>query len=149
MINKVIVSGYIGQDAKVREGKGRFATFSVGHTVKWKDKDGAKHERTDWFDVSCTGDGLIDKVVLPYFKKGTYLTVTGKLSSKRVGEKTYVGILMEEFDLPPMGRSNGTDAKSAQSAAPSTPSKPADKPGPADGIPAHSFDPSDFDDMPM
>jgi single stranded DNA-binding protein len=137
MINQVIVSGYIGQDPKIRgTGSQRFATFSIGHTVRWKNREGGQEERTDWFDVTASGEGLIDKVIVPYFKKGQYVTVTGRLSSRKVEDKVYVSIALQGFDLPPKAKTK--ERTEEQSQPPSESSK--------EPPPAHSFDPGDFDD---
>ena len=49
-LNKVMLIGRLGADPEVRDTKtgGRFATFSLATSERWKDKSGEQQERTEW-----------------------------------------------------------------------------------------------------
>ena len=52
-VNKVMLIGRLGADPEVRDTKtgGRFATFSLATSERWKDKSGDQQERTEWHRV--------------------------------------------------------------------------------------------------
>jgi len=76
-MNRVIISGNLGADAEIREvGSTDVTTFSVGVSERWKDKNGDKQERTDWFNCEKWGAG---EVFTSFLKKGTKVLVEGKM----------------------------------------------------------------------
>ena len=143
-MNKVIITGNIGQDPVIAEKSGRrFSTFSIAHTEKWTNKTtGAKEERTEWFSVIASGDGLIDKVIVPYFKRGTRLLVEGKLRCRKVDDKTYYSIELEHFELMGSSKNTASTAPAAASVA-----APAPAPAPKVEVPTVHFDEHDFDNI--
>ena len=55
-INKVTLFGNLGADAELRTtAKGAVCKFRLATTEKWKDKDGQKHERTEWHRATVFG----------------------------------------------------------------------------------------------
>lgn len=150
-MNKVIITGNIGHDPVINQNTGRrFCTFSIAHTEKWKNKTtGASEERTEWFGVIASGDGLIDKVIVPYFKRGTKLLVEGKLRCRKSKDKdtgkdkTYYSIELEHFELI------GKPALSAVSTAPPPAAAPAPAPPPAPQptVETAFYDASEFADF--
>jgi single-strand DNA-binding protein len=71
-MKKLIITGNIGQDAKVLSSQSGeyFATFSVAVSVGTK-----SNPKTDWVDVTCNGK-LVD-VAKNYVKKGGKILVEG------------------------------------------------------------------------
>jgi single-strand DNA-binding protein len=72
---KFQIIGNIGKDAEQKQVGGKTViNFSVCHTEKWKDKDGAQQSKATW--VECAQ--WTEKVgILPYLTKGTMVYVEG------------------------------------------------------------------------
>ena len=92
--NKVQLIGRLGQDPEIitfADG-GKIAKFSLAIDDSYKDKNGNKIERTNWFPV-VVKNGLT-KVVESYVTKGKEIAIEGRLSSRsydtKDGEKRYV-----------------------------------------------------------
>lgn len=89
--NRVIVTGYLGNDPEQRgSGDNRPTNFSIAVTDRWKDAAGEKQERTNWFNV-VAWNGLGDTAV-QHIKKGSHVLVEGSLRTnewedKESGEK--------------------------------------------------------------
>ena len=74
----IIIAGRVGQDATIKEFNGnQYTAFSLAVDDSYKNADGTKVEKTNWYSCLKSGTGLA-----PYIKKGQYLTVTGKPQSK-------------------------------------------------------------------
>lgn len=81
MLNKAQLIGRLGNDPNVHytpQGK-TIASFSIATSEKWKDKSGAKKEKTEWHNIVCF-DKLAD-IVKEYVSKGSLLYVEGKLQT--------------------------------------------------------------------
>lgn len=77
-VNMAVVLGNVGQDPEIRTTTSgtQVANFSVATTKKWT-KDGEKHEKTEWHQISVFGK-LAD-VVAKYVKKGSSVHIVGEL----------------------------------------------------------------------
>ena len=56
-VNKVILIGFLGEAPEVRfsqQGK-PVGTFSVAVNENWKDAQGSRQERVEWFRIVCFG----------------------------------------------------------------------------------------------
>jgi len=87
--NQMQVIGFVGSDPKVFKTKGdrTGARFSVATSERWKDRNGERHERTEWHRIAVWGPlaDLAAKAV----KKGSHVGVQGPLrSSEYTDEKT-------------------------------------------------------------
>ena len=113
-MNNIVIAGYLGADAEVREiGNDRCVVhYRVAVTRKWKGKDGSKQEQTTWFQC----DQWNARALAPYLKKGTYLMVQGSMECRKHEEKYYWSLRVGSVDFIPRASSNDD---SAQSAAPS------------------------------
>lgn len=80
MLNIQIICGNLGGDPEVKTfGNGdKVANFSVATSERWKNDKGEQQERTEWHKVAVYGNNLIDKVIVPYLKKGSKVVVVGK-----------------------------------------------------------------------
>lgn len=80
-MNQLILLGNVGQDAEVHKFENnRFAIrFSLAVTKTWKDPQGIKQSRTDWF--RCTRY-TTSEALAPYIKKGTKLIVIGEAGAE-------------------------------------------------------------------
>jgi single-strand DNA-binding protein len=103
-VNKVIVMGRLGKDVDLRKtvnGKS-VASFSVGCSEKWTDKNGQKQEKTEW--VRCTCWEKTADIISQYFKKGDGIFIEGKFKTdvkEENGSKTYHSyVLVENFTFP-------------------------------------------------
>jgi len=82
MLNKVQIIGNLGQDPEVRfttQGQA-VCDLSVATNEKWTDKQGEKHEHTEWHKVTCWGKTA--ELVGQYLKKGRRCYVEGKLQTQ-------------------------------------------------------------------
>lgn len=92
--NKVQLIGRLGQDPEIisfADGN-KMAKFSLATDDSYKDKNGAKVERTDWHNVVVRGN--LVTVVENYVNKGKEVAIEGKLTTRsyetKEGEKRYV-----------------------------------------------------------
>lgn len=90
-INKVILFGNLGADAEVlTSAKGAVCKMRLATTEKWKDKDGQKHENTEWHRITLFGSSA--EKLGPTLKKGQRLYIEGKLqtsSYEKEGQKRW------------------------------------------------------------
>ncbi len=69
-VNKVILVGNLGRDPEVRfmpNGEA-VCNFSIATTDNWKDKSGAKQERTEWHNIVMYRK--LAEIAGEYLKKG-------------------------------------------------------------------------------
>lgn len=86
-LNKIECLGYLGKDPEIRytkDGKA-VASFSVGASESWKDKDGNKQERTEWFN--CSAFGKLAEIIGQYLKKGSRVYLEGKQRTEKYQAK--------------------------------------------------------------
>ncbi len=82
-VNKVILIGNLGRDPEMRympSGEA-IANFSIACTDTYKDKAGAKQERTEW--VRITIFGRTAEVAGEYLKKGSPVYIEGRLQTRK------------------------------------------------------------------
>jgi len=81
MLNKVQLIGNLGDDPQVRTTKGgkAVASFSLATNRRWKDREGEKHEETDWHNVVCWGPRA--KIAADFLVKGRQVYVEGRLQT--------------------------------------------------------------------
>jgi len=95
------------------DGRG-VVNFSLATTETWKDKAGAKQERTEW--CRCTFFGKAAEVINQYSTKGAVLYVEGKLATRKWTDKNGVDrytteIIGDQFQLGP--RAKGAEQPAA------------------------------------
>lgn len=72
---KIFIIGHLGKDAIINNVNGKpVINFSVAHTEKYTDPQGAKQEKTQWFDCAKWGD---QTAVAQYLTKGTQVFIDG------------------------------------------------------------------------
>lgn len=84
-VNKVILIGNLGKDPEIKsfQNGGKIANFSIATSEQWKDKmSGERKERTEWHNISISGDGLVG-VVERYLKKGSKVYIEGSLRTRK------------------------------------------------------------------
>ncbi len=150
-VNKVILVGNAGDDAKVRylENNVAVANFSVATTERsYTLSNGTQvPERTEWHNV-VVWRGLAE-IAEKYVKKGTQVYIEGKIQSRtwtdKDGNKRYsYDILADSMQL--LGRKSDTQPAASNADAEEThaPKKVASKPSKADN--AAPFGPAGSDD---
>ena len=93
-LNKVLLVGRLGKDPEIRfSGDGNaIADFSIATNETWKNKEGNQQEKTDWHNIVVFGASA-EKYIQPYVKKGTLVSVEGKLQTRdwedKDGNKRY------------------------------------------------------------
>ena len=93
-LNKVFLVGRLGKDPEIRfSGDGNaIANFSIATNETWKNKEGNQEEKTDWHNIVVFGASA-EKYIQPYVKKGTLVSVEGKLQTRdwedKDGNKRY------------------------------------------------------------
>lgn len=82
-INKVIIIGNLGKDVEMRymNNGDAVANLTIATTEAWKDKSGAKQEKTEWHRVSMFG--RLAEVAGEYLKKGSSVYIEGKLQTRK------------------------------------------------------------------
>lgn len=103
-LNKVTLIGRVGKDPEIRyAGNGKpIASFSLATSENWKDKQGQKHEKTEWHNITCFNEALC-RVIEHYVKKGSQIYIEGKLVTEKYTDKSGVEkyatkIVLQNFD---------------------------------------------------
>ena len=93
-LNKVMLIGHVGKDPEMKymPANVAIANFSVATSESFKDKNGAKQEKTEWHRVIAFG--RVAEVMGEYLKKGQQVYVEGKLQTRswddaKSGQKRY------------------------------------------------------------
>lgn len=78
------VIGHLGADVTIHEVNGKsFASFRVGSSESYKDKDGNVVSKTQWVDVTLVNY----QGIAPFLKKGVQVYVYGSLSTRVYSSK--------------------------------------------------------------
>jgi single-strand DNA-binding protein len=86
-VNKVILVGNLGKDPEVRfmPNGDAVCNFSIATTDTWKDKEGAKQERTEWHNIVMYRK--LAEIAGEYLKKGRPVYVEGRLQTRKWQDK--------------------------------------------------------------
>jgi single-strand DNA-binding protein len=86
-VNKVILVGNLGRDPEVRfmPNGDAVCNFSIATTDSWKDKAGAKQERTEWHNIVMYRK--LAEIAGEYLKKGRPVYVEGRLQTRKWQDK--------------------------------------------------------------
>ena len=83
MVNITQIIGHLGRDPEVRytpDGTA-VANLAVATNETWKDKDGAKQERTEWHRVVLFGK--VAEIAAEYLRKGSLVYLQGRLQTRK------------------------------------------------------------------
>ena len=141
-INQVTLFGKLGRDPEIKSAGGTFVTnLNIATDESWTDKDGNRHEKTEWHRVVVWGKPA--EYCAAHLSKGSPVCVSGKLESnewvdKNGAKQRTVQVRAERVEFAE--RREGT-AKGPATAAPAgrSPSRP----------PAGGGFPSADDDIPF
>ncbi|MEO6118342.1 MAG: single-stranded DNA-binding protein [Methylotenera sp.] len=114
-VNKVILVGNLGRDPEVRfmpNGEA-VCNFSIATTDSWKDKAGAKQERTEWHNIVMYRK--LAEIAGEYLKKGRPVYVEGRLQTRKwqtkEGQDRYTTeIIAEQMQMLGSKDSGGSNA---------------------------------------
>lgn len=83
-VNKVILVGNLGADPESRSftNGGEVVNLRVATSETWKDKDGARQEKTEWHTVAIFNENL-GKVAKAYLRKGSKVYLEGQLQTRK------------------------------------------------------------------
>lgn len=160
-VNKCIFIGNLGRDPEVRymPSGDAMANFSIACTDSFRDKSGAKQERTEWVRIVMFGKQA--EIAGEYLKKGSSVYIEGRMQTRKwtnkEGQDQYTTEIVADRMQMLGGRSSGggnsfevmDDDMSMGSPAPAPQRQqaPASRPAAAPA-PASSFDDMD-DDIPF
>jgi single-strand DNA-binding protein len=140
MVNKVILVGNLGRDPEVRTTPtGQpVAKFSLATNRRRKDRDGNRHDETEWHNIVCWGRQA--EIAGEYLTKGKQIYVEGRIQTsswedRQSGEKKYrTEIICENFQM--LGqRGEGGGGGGFRQQAPSAPAGDVGGPPEDDDIP--------------
>ncbi len=82
-LNKVQLTGYLGADPDMRytDQGSAVTTFRVASGRTWKDRDGNKHDDTEWFRVVAWDK--LGEICNQYLNKGTRVYIEGRLQTRK------------------------------------------------------------------
>ena len=103
-VNKVILIGRLGRDPEVRympNGEA-VANFSIATSEQWKDKSGAKQEKTEWHNITMYR--RLAEIAGDYLRKGQEVYIEGKIQSRKYTgkdgvERTAYEIIASEMKM--------------------------------------------------
>ena len=114
-VNKVILVGNLGRDPEVRymPNGDAVCNFSIATTDSWKDKSGAKQERTEWHNIVIYRK--LAEIAGEYLKKGRPVYLEGRLQTRKwqtkEGQDRYTTeIVADQMQL--LGGRDGGDNRS-------------------------------------
>ncbi len=128
-VNRITIIGNLGRGPEMRylpSGEA-VASFSIATTEQWKDKSGAKQERTDWHRIEFIGK--VAEVCGEYLKKGSQVYIEGRIqydkwTDKEGVEKTLTKIKGDRMQM--LGGRASTQPESQQESAAPSKQAPAD-----------------------
>lgn len=129
MLNRCEFIGHLGRDPEltyVLTGDA-LVKFSLATTERWKDKSGAKQEKTEW--IPCQAWGKLAEIIGEYGHKGQQVYIAGKYQTREYEDKVSsekkrtTSIKVEEFRM--LSRA---DQQAAPKPAPKPASEPASEP---------------------
>lgn len=139
-LNRCTFIGNLGRDPEMRymPDGGAVANFSIACTENFKDKSGAKQEKTEW--VRIVMFGKLGEIAGEYLKKGSSVYVEGRMQTRKwtnkEGQEQYTTEIVADRMQMLGGRGGGGNTfevaeedqsapSSSQGASRSAPSQPA------------------------
>ena len=86
-MNRVTLLGHAGREPEVRDLKngGKAAVFTLATTEKWKDREGAAAENTEWHRIVVYGP--VVEPVEKMLRKGDAVLVEGRIATRAFRDK--------------------------------------------------------------
>jgi single-strand DNA-binding protein len=142
-VNKAIIVGNLGKDPEVHYMPNGEAVcnFSVATTETWKDKSGAKQEKTEWLNIVMYRK--LAEIAGKYLKKGASVYLEGRIQT-RSWEKDGVTRYSTEIIADQMQMLGGKDSSTNESVHDTRTSQKTEQPTKAAQTGDAGFD--DFED---
>lgn len=103
--NQARVTGCLGQDPEIRsfQNGGKVANLRIATTRRWKSRQsGEVQEETEWHSVSVTSEALVG-LIEGRLRKGSYVTVTGRLRTRKWQDQSGNDRYSTEIVVAPFG----------------------------------------------
>lgn len=106
-MEKMQIMGHIGKDAVVREVNGKRAiNFNVAVNSHYKQADGIKIEKTNWYNCTKWINATQSDGLVTYLSKGKFIFVSGRLDVRMYKDKNNatqidLGLVVDEIFLTP------------------------------------------------
>ena len=87
-LNRALLIGNVGNDPEVRylnNEQGKFTSFRLATTERYKDRNGDVKENTEWHQIVSWGK--MADIVEKFVKKGSQLYVEGKITTRKWTDK--------------------------------------------------------------
>ena len=117
-VNICIMGGYLGADPKITDINGTTQVkFTVAITEVWRDKNGAKQERTEWVSVVAWRKSA--EMIAQYLRKGDPIHFRGRYRTREFdgddGKKVrHRYIELDHFDFLPKSKPDDNSRVSNQ-----------------------------------
>jgi single-strand DNA-binding protein len=123
-VNKVILVANLGKDPEIRymNNGDAVASLNLATTETWKDKSGAKQEKTEWHRVIMFGKQA--EIAGQYLKQGSQVYIEGKLQTRKYTDKSNVERYVTEIVADKMQFLGGKQGASNSASKPEKQSKP-------------------------
>lgn len=141
-VNKVILVGNLGGDPELRYAPSgmAIANFSLATTETWKDKSGAKQEKTEWHKIVAFNK--LAEICGEYLNKGKQVYIEGRIQTRawegKDGNKRYTTEIVAS-SMQMLGAAGGKGASSQSASGAGTQEEPPPMENP----------PSELDDIPF
>lgn len=152
-VNKAILVGRVGNTPELKslDGGNKVVNFSVATSEYFKDKSGAKQEKTEWHNVVAWGS--LAEIIAKNVVKGTQLYIEGKIQNRsyddKDGVKKYTSeVVASEIKFLGSKKSEDGESASAPASSQSNTSQSSGK-GASTAAPVFSNSDSDNDDLPF
>lgn len=82
-LNKVQLIGNVGNDPEIRnlQGGAKNASFRLATTTRYKDRNGAQQEDTEWHNITVWNH--LAEFVEKYVKKGAQIYIEGRIKTRQ------------------------------------------------------------------
>ncbi len=87
-VNKAIILGRLGKDPEVRnfQNGGKVVSLRIATSERYKDREGAMQERTEWHAVSIFNEKL-GEIAEKYLRKGSEVYLEGQIETRKWTDK--------------------------------------------------------------
>ena len=117
MLSKTILIGNVGKDPEIKVlNSTTLAKLSIATSEKYKDKQGATVNKTEWHNI--TAWGKLAEIIEKYVKKGALLYVEGVLHYSSSGEgdqkRYFTEIKIDQMKMIGKSESNDRELRPAE-----------------------------------
>lgn len=83
-LNQITITGRLGSDPEIRRTQAGkpIANLRVACSETWRDNNGERQEKTEWFTVVIFSEGLC-KIAEAHLRKGSRVLLQGKIATRK------------------------------------------------------------------